>query len=286
MKTVNYEETLHGFSAWLFLKNLGYLLYLLCTGLPILFYIVCLFLMSVKREASITFSIIMAAMINPLVTIPVGVASKTIGEVFLRRFIPSHLTSRMAKIVLRLFTYSLNCHLTLIAGLIYYLYMVWIDTEQSSRVNFSNLPYNLCFCELLTELGFSQDYCANWESETSFQNQLVMISLPLVLQIFLFISFLCHILHSLIIYIPSPLTLIDFYVGTKQDSAKSLASISRPCDSRNNLRHSLTKLRGKTNIFKAGCCLLVIVYMVGLVTSPYYGFNLFLGSSANKNGNF
>ena len=285
MKTVNFEKTLQGTSVWL-LWNLGYLVYLLCNGLPILFYIVCLFLMAVKREASITLSIIMAAMINPLVAIPIGVTMKTIGQFFKRRLIPNSSTSKLGMTILRLFTYSLNCHLTLIAGLTYYLYIIWIDSEASSSNNFSNLPYNQCFCELLTDLGFGQDYCANWESETSFQNQLIIVSLPLVLQIFLFTSFICHLIHSLIIYIPSPLTLIDFYVGLKQNNAKSLSTISRPSGPRNNLKHSLAKLRGRTNIFKASCCLIAIVYMVGLVSSPYYGFNLFLGSSADDNGNF
>ena len=189
-------------------------------------------------------------------------------------------------IFLRLFTYSLNCHLTLIAGLIYYLYIIWIDSEQSSSVNFSNLPYNQCFCEFLTELGFDQKYCANWESDNSFQNkQLIMISLPLVIQMFLFTSVLCHLIHSLIIYIPSPLTLIDFYVGMKQGNAESLARISRPTCPRNNLGHSLAKVRGRTNIFKASCCLIAVFYMVGFVSSPFYGFNLFLGTSVDKNGN-
>ena len=210
---------------------------------------------------------------------------KTIGQLFKRKLFPNSSTSKLAMTVVRLFTYSLNCHLTLIAGLIYYLYVIWIDSEESSSINFSNLPYNQCFCDFLTEIGFGQDYCANWESETSFQNQLIIISLPLVLQMFLLTSFLCHILHSLIIYIPSPLTLINFYVGLKQDNTNSLARISRPTGSRNNLRHSLAKLRGRTNVFKVSCCLIAVFYMVALASSPYYGFNLFLGSSANENGN-
>ena len=281
MKTINFEKTFHGLSVW-FLSNSGYLLYLLCTALPILFYIVCLFLMAVKIEASITLSIIMAAMINPLVAMPIGVTMKTIGQFFKRKFFPNSPTTKLGMTVLRLFTYSLNCHLTLIALFTDYLNMVWIDSEESSNINFNNLPYNLCFCELLTELGFGQDYCANWESEQSFQNQLIIVSLPLVIQIFLLTSFLCHILHSLIIYIPSPLTLIDFYVGLKQDNTESLTRISRPTGSKNNY---LAKLRGRTNTFKTSCCLIAIVYMVGLVSSPYYGFNLFLGSSADENGN-
>ena len=284
MKTVNVKKNLRGLSVWL-LWNLGYLLYLLCTGLPILLYIVCLFLMAVKREASITLSIIMAAMINPLVAIPIGVAMKTTGQFFKRKFLPISPTSTLTTAVLRLFTYSLNCHLTFIAGFTYYLYIVWIDSEESSSINFNNLPYNLCFCEFLTEIGFGQDYCANWESETSFQNQLIIVSLPLVLQMFLLTSFLCHLIHSLIIFIPSPFALIDFYVGLKQDNSKSFARIPRPTCSRTNLRYSLTKLRGRTNIFKASCCLVAIIYLVCLVSSPYYGFNLFLGSSADDNGN-
>ena len=282
MKTINLEKTLRGLSVWLLSKS-GYLLYLLCTGLPILSYIVCLFLMAVKREASITLSIMMAAMINPLVAIPIGVTMKTIGQFLKNKLIPNQPVSRIVVIFLRFFTYSLNCHLTLIAGLIYYLYIIWIDSEQSSSVNFSNLPYNQCFCEFLTELGFDQKYCANWESDNSFQNkQLIMISLPLVIQMFLFTSVLCHLIHSLIIYIPSPLTLIDFYVGLNQYNAESLA---KPTGSRKNQRHSLAKLRGRANIFKTSCCLIAVVYMVGLVSSPYYGFNLFLGSSADENGN-
>ena len=281
MKTVNFERTLSGLSVWLLSKS-GYLLYLLCTGLPILSYIVCLFLMAVKREASITLSIMMAAMINPLVTIPIGVTIETIGQLLKSKLIPNQLVSRIFVIFLRLFTYSLNCHLTLIAGLMYYLYIIWIDSGESSSNNFSNLPYNQCFCELLTELGFGQDYCSNWESDSSFQNQLIIVSLPMVLQLFLVTSFSCHILHSLIIYIPSPLTLIDFYVGLKQENAKSFVKISRPTAPRNNLTHSLTKLKGRTSIFKASCCLIAIVYMVGIV----YGFNLYLGSSTDENGNF
>ena len=208
---------------------------------------------------------------------------KTIGQCFKRNIFlnPSpnqKPVSRIVVIFLRFFTYSLNCYLTLIAGLIYYLYVIWIDSEQSSSINFSNLPYDQCFCDILTELGFGQDYCANWESDSSFQNQLIIIPSQLVLQLFLFASLFCHILHSLIIYIPSPLTLIDFYVGLKQDNAKSLATISRQTGSRNNLVHSLAKLRERTNIFKASCCLIAIFYLVGLASSPYYGSILFLGT--------
>ena len=285
MTTVNFENTLRGFSSWLLSKS-GYLLYLLCTGLPLLFYIVCLFLMAVKRETSITLSIIMAAMINPLVAIPIGVTMKTFGQFLERKLIPNPPTSKLGIIVLRSFTYSLNCHLTLIAGLIYYLYAIWISSDESSSINFSNLPYNQCFCDFLTELGFDENYCANWESNNSFQNkQLIMISLPLVLQMFLLTSILCHFLHSLIIYIPSPLTLIDFYVGMKEGNAESFARISKPTGPKNNLRHCLAKLRGRTNIFKASCCLIAIIYMVGLLSCPYYGFNLFFGFSADENGN-
>ena len=281
MKTINLEKTLRGLSVWLLSKS-GYLLYLLCTGLPILFYIVCLLLITVKMEASITLSIIMAAMINPLVTIPIGVAMKTTSQFLISILISNQPVSRIVVIFLRLFTYSLNCHLTLIAGLTYYLFMVWIDSEQSSEINFSNLPYDQCLCDVLTDLELDEKYCFNWENDSSFQNQLVSISLPLILQMFLFTSFTCHLIHSLIIYIPLPLTLINFYVGLNQDNAKSIARISRP---RNNLRHSLAKLGVRINIFKTSCCFIAILYMVALASSPYYGFNLFLASSANENGN-
>ena len=282
MKTPPFDKSLHGLSSWI-LWNTGYLLYVLCTALPILFYVFCLFLIAIKREASITLSIIMAVLINPLVSIPIGVTMKTIGQFFKAKIIPKQPTSTMARIGLRLLSYSLNCHLTMIGGLIYYLYFVWIDSEASSSVNFSNKPYNQCFCDVLDKLGFGQD-CANWESENSFQNKLIAISLPLFLQAFLVTSLTCHSIHSLIIYIPSPLTLIDFIVELQQDNPKSLTSISRPASSKNKLKNYVYKWSKKINISKGSCCIIALFYMVAIASSPYYGFDLFLGSSSNENG--
>ena len=272
MKTVNFEKTLRGLSVWLLSKS-GYLLYLLCTGLPILFYIVCLFLMAVKREASITLSIIMAALINPLVSIPLGISAKTLGQFLLKKLSPKQPSSALIKVVLRLFTYSLNCHLTLIAGLTYYLFAIWIDSEESSDIDFTNKLYDQCTCDILTELHLP---CENRETETSFQNRVIQFSIPLFLQTLIIIAILCHIVHAMVLYIPSPLTLIDLILGVKQTSNSGI-SIKQT--------ETVAKWKRKENLFKALCGVIAMVYMVGIASSPYYGFNLFLGSSSDENGN-
>lgn len=263
METSAFDKSLHGIAIWL-LWNFGYILYLLCTGLPILFYIFCLFLMAIKRETSITLSIIMAVLINPLVSIPVGVTANTLGQYLSKKLSPKIFSDTVKQLISRIFTYSLNCHLTLIAGLIYYLFVIWINSDQSSDIDFNNKPYDQCTCDILTENNLP---CENRETDSSFQNRVIRFSIPMFLQIFLALSISCHMIHALVLYIPSPLTLIDLILGLKQDGKSKTRANQK-----------------KRHLYKTSCCLLTIVYMIGIVSSPYYGFDLFLGS--HENGNY
>ena len=271
MKVETFGMSLQGLLSWL-TWNIGYLLYLLCTALPILFYIVCLFLMAVKREASITLSIIMVALINPLVSIPIGIFTKSVGQYFSKKLFRNQPSTTLTKIISRLVTYSLNFHLTLIAGLIYYLFAIWINLDESSDIDFNDEPYDLCTCDILTELG---QLCTNRETDFSFQNRVIRFSIPLFLQIFILISISCHLVHSLVLYIPSPLTLIDFITGINHvDPSKS-----------NNTMEKRQNEVSKKKSFKISCSFIAIVYIVGVISSPYYGFNLFLGHlPRNDNG--
>ena len=271
MKAATFRVSLQGLSSWLIWK-FGYLLYLLCTALPILFYIVCLFLMAVKREASITLSIIMVALINPLVSIPIGIFAKSVGQYFSKKLFQNKPSTTFTKIIYRLVTYSLNFHLALIAALIYYLFAIWINLDESSDIDFNDEPYDLCTCDILTELG---QLCTNRETDFSFQNRVIRFSIPLFLQIFIVISITCHIVHSLVLYIPSPLTLIDFITGRDHDD---------PSKSNSPSEKSQDEVI-KNKSFKTSCCFFAIVYIVGVISSPYYGFNLFLGHlPKNDNG--
>ena len=105
-------------------------------------------------------------------------------------------------------------HLFLIAGLIYYLFNIWIRLEVASTMNFSNKPFDQCDCDALSETNTP---CENNETENSFQNIFIGVPMPPFIVAFIVTSAMCHIFHSLILYFPAPINLLDFYLGDSQD---------------------------------------------------------------------
>ena len=162
--------------------------------------------------------IIMAVMLHPTIAIPIGIFVNFTGQYLSLKLFQSQPDTIMVKGLQRVFTYSLNVHLAIIAGLTYYLYAIWIPLELTSTLNFENLSFDQCLCE---ELAMNNITCTNKETENSFQNIFIGVPIPPFLIALLSASISCHLVHSLIIYIPSPLTLIDLIVGLKKVDAIS-----------------------------------------------------------------
>ena len=105
--------------------------------LPMIGFIACLFVITIKRDATILISILMMAMLHPMFTLTIGVSTKTMGQ-FLSRKCSGFLQH---KILTRLFTYSINCHFTMIAGLTMYMYKMWRDLGKRAEFAFSDKSY-------------------------------------------------------------------------------------------------------------------------------------------------
>ena len=170
MDTKPFKKTFKGGLLW-FLWKIGLVIYVLCSALPMIGYIVCLFVISIKRETSIIISIVMMAMLHPLVTIVIGMFAKIIGQLLCKNY-PKFFKN---KILERMLTYSINLHFTIIAGLTIYFNEIWIISEKAARFAFSSKSYDQCTCEILDRLDYGY-LCANLESNRPFQNAFLSIN--------------------------------------------------------------------------------------------------------------
>ena len=198
MKTPSLEKTVKGVGNWLCWK-LALLVYMLCVSLPIVIFMSCLLFVAIKRESSELLPVIMMVLLHPIATIPIGMFAKLVSHFLSAKLFKNQSKSTTFIILGRIFTYSLNFHLALIAAMIYYLFVLWIFFQNSTNVNFSNKPFDQCLCDILPEYG---DECINNETQNSFQNVFLRVPVTSVLISFIFVSFGCHLIHALAFQVP------------------------------------------------------------------------------------
>ena len=260
MNTPGFEMTAKGIGLWLGWKTLK-VVYLLCAALPMALYIACLLVVAIERRSTIELPIIMTAMLHPTIAIPFGIFAEFIGK-YLSTKIGKN-GNHSFKVLQRLFTYSINVHLTVIAALSHFLYAIWIPLEIASNLNFANLPFDQCPCDELINYDIP---CTNKETENSFQNIFLGVPIKPFLIAFMIVTISCHFIHSLLIIFPSPTSLVPFYLGHLEN------------------QEAKDEEKPKTEIMQKGkfaTALLTLSILAGIIASPYY---LFAGHL--KDGNF
>ena len=253
METPVFEGTLKGVFHWLKWK-IAYLVYLLCAAFPIAICITCIMTLAIARRSTIVLPIIITIMLHPVVMIPFGIITKIVEENLSFILFKPHTNKTTLLILKRLLTFSVNLYLALISGLIYYLYNIWIMFEVASTMNFSNEPFDQCPCAALSENDIP---CINKETENSFQNIFLGVSIQPFLIIFMVTSIVCHVIHSSIMFFPAPINILDYILGHKALVESEIESNSDGF--------------GKTN--RILCCILSITYIVLALTCPSYTFD-------------
>ena len=253
METPVLEGTMKGVFYWLKWK-IAYLVYLLCAGVPIAICITCMMTLAIARRSTIVLPIIITVMLHPVVMIPFGIITKIVEENLSFILFKPHTNKTTLLILKRLLTFSVNLYLALISGLIYYLYNIWIMFEVASTMNFSNEPFDQCPCAALSENDIP---CINKETENSFQNIFLGVSIQPFLIIFMVTSIVCHVIHSSIMFFPTPINILDYILGHKALVESEIESNSDGF--------------GKTN--RILCCILSITYIVLALTCPSYTFD-------------
>lgn len=264
METAPFEKSLGGFCSWIRSKLL-FLIYLLCISLPIGMFITTLLIVGIKRDSSEILPIFMTVLLHPIATIPFGILAKMIGKYIS----PGPSQTIALRILHRLFTYSLNVHLTLIAAVTFFLYSLWNTFQNSTTVLFSNKSFNQCLCNILQDYYHGEE-CVNTETQSSFQNEFLYVKTSIVLIIFLVTCISCHCLHSFLIWTPQPSGLLDYVLGRTQKQEKS-DDFDQNAEVSNCNRVIIKGFK----VFVLG---LPLILMAVMLTSPFYSFKLYHGN--------
>ena len=243
-------------------------------------FIASLLIIAIKREACILLSMIMMAMLNPVITLMCGFLAKKLGS-FLTRKCP---VMYKYKILARLFTYSINYHFAFIAGLTLYLHEMWITLGIAAGYAFSNQSYDQCTCDILTEYGHD---CINRETEYSFQNMFLQIPMRTLLLTFLVTSISCHLIQALILHLPAPVPLFQFILGKDDEESKKETGSMDELEILNvQPKSGKTKSKApRTNMaigIKLACYIFALAFFVGLFVSPFYGFEKLSGAFQSR----
>ena len=263
MITPPFEKSVKGFCNW-FSWKVAFAIYVLSTGLPVIGYMACLFVIAIKRETTIVISLVMMVMVNPVFTLSNGVLAQTIGKFFARKC-PKLFKF---KVLSRLFTYSMNCHFAMIACLALYLYEMKITLGKLEGLDFSDKFYDQCTCDILSEFGHA---CENRETDYSFQNVFLIVPIRTLLLVFLITSISCHLIQSFIIYLPAPIQLLHFVL--QKDQAQNESKLSYEMENLNKQSDdAVTKphdRKDKTAIWiKVFGCVTAGLFMGGLFCIP------------------
>ena len=201
---------------WLCLKPLfyGY------AALPMVCYMATLYVVAVSRESLGTLTIIMVGMLNPLVAIPIGSLARSFGKKIWKYEDATDNQGYCHCVFRRLFTFSFNIYLFLIACSVMYVFEMSLmyrnrHTTATSSVkakhDFKNLKFDQCFCKDEKNDGH---YCVN--NDKNFQNYLVILQNSIFIYSFIVCHLVFHIIHSLITKLPHPLPMLDFIMGHKE----------------------------------------------------------------------
>ena len=254
MQTKHLEVSVKGILSWIFSK-IGFIIYFSSASLPIVCYVICLVLVAIKRESSMVLSIIMVAVIHPIVTLALGILTKSIGTLVFKKCNPDDQYPRFANYLLtvigRLCTYSINVHLTFLAGIVLYAFNWWYSLEVRD-VDYADEAFNQCICKP-TEKDSDVLQCPKAEFILNIQTYILEAPLHAILLVFVILSIAFHITQSMITFFPPPLRLFDFIFGPVQDILDGSNS------------------RGKERYFKwfkIVFCFLGLVYVIGLFCAP------------------
>ena len=276
MTTPELEKSVKGFCRWLVWK-LAFLVYLLCIALPTGSCITTLLIVGIKRDSSELMPIFMTVLLHPIATIPFGMCAKVMGKVVSDKVFERLPETTLVQVIRRLLTYSLNVHLTLIAGVTYFLFSLWSIFQNSTTVIFSNKSFNQCLCDILPEY-YNGEECVNTETQNSFQNKFLYLQTSHFLIAFLSVSISCHVIHSLLIWLPEPQTLLDFIIGSNKEEVHEEAAPETANSEPTISNHPNPRRKSPATIFKLICCFSAVLYFIGLMTSPFYAFDLYVAN--------
>ena len=243
--------------------------------LPIVSYIAGLYFISISRQSFGFLAIVFVLLVHPIVSLPIGVVANAYHQKLMK-------LKRCPTIGLRLLTFSMNCYLALIMLIMFYLYNMWIYIRHTSDMiwdlDYTNQPFDQCACQ-------NYGHCS---AETSdFQNILSSIEIRLYFYLLLLNPMLCHIIHSLFLFLPAPIPLLDFILCIKtrttdhQGSHETiqLQDLTETTNESNLRQHPKPKNRQSNCIF-IPCILLTFVYFQILLGSPI-GFQYLVKDQGN-----
>lgn len=233
-------------------------------------YVVCLLIISIKRESSPTLSIVMAITLHPVSTLLFGYSTKLVGDYIVSRLYSRPSNKTWIKILRRVLTYSLNCHLAMVGALIYYLFDLWITFQNHTSINFENKSFNQCTCDILSAYGHGEE-CTNDETQNSFQNRFLNIPIKEFLIALILTSISCHIIQSVIIWIPKPLGLLHLILGHGKTKGMDASTIPR-----NPYRFKIIKA------CKFFSFIVVVLYIGAVITIPLTTYNLYSDNGKNR----
>ena len=284
METPAFEKSFKGAFIW-FLWKIGFVTYVLTSALPMIGFICCLFIIAIKRDAPILISIIMMIMLHPMFTLVIGSSIQTMGK-FLSRYCSKFCKH---KILARLFTYSINCNFAMVAGLTMYMYKMWHDLGKRAEFAFSDKSFDQCTCDVLKAIG---QVCVNRETGYSFQNLFLLWDMQLLLLSFFITSIACHLIQSLFLCLPAPLPLYQFIVGQENKDEVIEKELKSEYELENlDFKHKAKSVELKahdgfvTKGIRLVCCIIAVVFFVGLAGVPFYGFDQLPGEAiSTENG--
>ena len=245
------------------ISKLLQLLYLLVVGIPIIFYVISVFVLTIKRNFSIALSMLMVSMIHPILSVIFGLSIKSIRQVF-SKICPNRIKSKYWK---RLLTFSINVYLAFIGLVIFY--MIMIDICLWKDYDYKNQSYDKCQCDDRRRNGLE---CEN--EDDNLQNYFNDFSIGYFILAFSSVSLTCHVIHSLTIAIPPPIPMIDFILGSKKEDTEEntnfieMTSFNAP-GTQSQVKEN-TKCKTISYIcFKVLCFILSMALIGFIIASPY-----------------
>ena len=274
METPAFEKSFKG-TVVCYLWKIGLVM---TSALPMIGFIACLFVIAIKRDATILISILMMAMLHPVFTLATGVFTKTMGQFLSRKCSKVY----KHKILARLFTYSINCHFAMIAILTMYMYKMWSDLSKRAEFAFSDTSFDKCTCDVLHEIG---QVCVNRETGYSFQNLFLLVDMQLLLLTFLITSIICHLIQSMFLYFPAPVPLFQFIVGKDNENGSEFRAENLNIESEAKPTKPKALKWVCDQRIKFSWCIIAMAFLIGLVGVPYHGFDKLPGELiSTKNG--